>query len=710
MANFSGISLTTLHTSERSYIYPDMRYLVFLSLVMGSLHAQCNMCDINSAPAGAFPTPYGFNPATLVLPSGKDTTVVIYFAFPDGIQSGGFTLYPNYAIWVDSLRLDIGLLTLQNGQPFAYNSSNPVAGGIHFDQMHRYKQYDPSDPNRKANFVVYQNPGGTPGQSPPIGCMRLCVRTSSTGGVDTLRLKVRAFISGLGDGPGKDTTSLIPMLFSSNAWLDTTFRYTIEVQSPPPPPPPPSVCVPNISQSPMPYGFNPDPLILYTGRNTTFTVYFTFSDSIRQGNITLYPNYAIWVDSLRLDRGLITLQNGLPFSYNPTNPALGGVQFDQMHRYKQYDPNDPNRKANFVVYQNPGGTPGQSPPIGCMQLSVRTSSMVGIDTLRLKVRIFISALGDGLNKDTTSLIPRLFGSNTWLDTTFRYTIVVMSPPPPCSACMSSSGQTPVPYGFNPDPLILPPSRDTSLTVHFALPDAMVIGSITIYPNYAIWVDDLRLDIGLLTLQNGQPFAYYSADPAQGGIRFDQMHRYKQYDPNDPNRKANFVVYQNPGGTPGQSPPIGCMRLCVRTSSTGGVDTLRLKVRAFISGLGDGPNKDTTSLIPMFLGSNAWIDTTFRYTIIVTTVSTALEKSSGAVQAFSVSPNPAIYEAVARFSLVQPTALVLRAVAVDGREVYRHAGSYAAGVHTHSLSLPAGIYTLLLETPAGSVRQKLVVVE
>lgn len=280
----------------------------------------------------------------------------------------------------------------------------------------------------------------------------------------------------------------------------------------------------------------------------------------------------------------------------------------------------------------------------------------------------------------------------------------------CNMCTPAPNQSPTPYGFNPDPLVIRPGIDTSLTIYFTFPDAAQQGSVTVYPNYAIWVDSLRLDRDLITLQNGNPFAYNSNDPAQGGIHFDQMHRYKQYDPTDPNKKANFVIYQNPGGTAGQSPPIGCAQVCVRSSSTEGSDTLRVKVRAFIPALGDGGGKDTTSLTPTLLGNNAWLDTVFRYAVIIGTAPASLAGVSGVVRSFTVSPNPAIYEAAVRFSLAQPTGLTLRAVAVDGREVYRHTGSYAAGTHQLTLSLPAGIYTILLDSPLGSARQKLVMVE
>jgi len=387
--------------------------------------------------------PYGFNPSILSLPSGTDTTLTIYFTFPDNVQLGNITFYPNYAIWVDSMRLDVGLITDQNGNPFAYNASNPSAGPIHFDQMHRYKQWG-SGPNDYANFVVYQNPGtsaGPAGQTPPVGCMRLCIRTSPVVGIDTLRLKVRLFITGFGDANNKDTTNLRPILSGQSAWLDTVLRYAVVItplygQC--------SICIPDASQSPMPYGFNPEPLSLPGGLDTTLAIYFTLPDQFQAGSITLYPNYAIWVDSLRLDVGLITDQNGNPFAYNVFNPDAGPIRFDQMHRYKQWG-SGPNDYANFVVYQNPGtsaGPAGQTPPIGCARVCIRTSPVGGSDTLRVKVRAFVPTLGDGNNKDTTNLRPTLAGQPTWRDTTFRYAVVI-------SPSTSVSGGGGMMYAFSP---------------------------------------------------------------------------------------------------------------------------------------------------------------------------------------------------------------------------------------------------------------------
>jgi len=238
------------------------------------------------------------------------------------------------------------------------------------------------------------------------------------------------------------------------------------------------------------------------------------------------------------------------------------------------------------------------------------------------------------------------------------------------------------------------------------------GNLTVYPNYAIWVDSLRLDRGLITAQSGQPFAYNASNPTAGPIAFDQMHRYKKYASN-PDRYANFVVYKNPGDTTaeaaGQTPPIGCARVCIKGGNTEGSDTLRVKVRAFIPTLGDGPNKDTTNLMPVLLGQNAWLDTTFRYVVVVTSTPSALAQGRGEVASFAVSPNPAYGEAEVRFSLHVPTPVSLEVYTADGRQVYAHTALYSAGEQRHGLSLPAGLYRVVLNTGAVRLSQSLVVV-
>jgi len=693
-----------------------MRHIVLPLIGVALAYGQCNMCAPNPAHS---PFPYGFSPDPLYLPPGIDTSLTIYFTFPDQVQvvASGQTLnlYPNYAIWVDSLRLDWGLITTQGGGAFAYNASSPSAGPIIFDQLHRYKQWG-SGATDYANFVVYQNPGvsaGPPGQTPPIGCARVCIRTSATEGSDTLRIKVRVFIPTLGDAGNKDTTNLRPTLFGSNAWFDTTFRYAVVVRGGRC-----NRCAPNAANSPFPHGFSPGSLQLPPGIDTSLTIYFTFPDSVRvqvMGYPTLvYPNYAIWVDSLRLDRGLITTQDGLTFAYNGSDPSAGPIIFDQLHRYKQWG-SGATDYANFVVYRNPGtsaGPAGQTPPIGCARVCIRTSPNEGSDTLRIKVRAFFSVYGGGDYdyKDTTNLRPTSGGNNYWFDTTFRYPVVVRGR---CNRCAPNAANSPFPHGFRPDPLQLPPSIDTSLVIYFTFPDSLIRGGITLYPNYAIWVDSLRLDRGLITDQYGDPFAYNASNPAGGSIHFDQRHRYKQWG-SGATDYANFVIYQNPGtsaGPAGGTPPIGCARVCIRTSFTTGSDTLRMKVRAFVPATGDEDNKDTTNLRPTLFGLNAWLDTVFRYAVVISSAPASLGRGMSAMYAFRPMSNPAYREAVVTYTLHQPMAVRLRAYTLDGREVLlRDLGLQPAGTFQETLNLPAGQYFLRLETPYGLSATRLTVIE
>jgi len=465
-----------------------------------------------------------------------------------------------------------------------------------------------------------------------------------------------------------------------------------------------NMCAPNPANSPFPYGFSPDPLYLPPGIDTSLTIYFTFPDQVPYGSFTVYPNYAIWVDSLRLDRGLITTQGGGAFAYNASNPSAGPIIFDQPHRYKQWG-SGATDYANFVVYQNPGGTPGQTPPIGCARVCIRTSATEGSDTLRIKVRVFVPALGDVDNKDTTNLRPIILGSNAWFDTTFRYPVVVRGL---CNRCAPNAANSPFPHGFRPDPLQLPPSIDTSLVIYFTFPDSLIRGGITLYPNYAIWVDSLRLDRGLITDQYGNPFAYNASNPAAGSIRFDQMHRYKQWG-SGPTDYANFVIYQNPGtsaGPAGGTPPIGCARLCIRTSSNEGSDTLRVKVRVFVNALRDVDNKDTTNIGGIF-GKG---DTTFRYAIVISTSSSL---SRGLTNAYDlrIQPNPAYQEAILSYTLPNAMAVSLSVYALDGRKVLsRDLGLKPAGTHQETLRLPAGQYLIRLETLYGFSTTRLTVIE
>ena len=288
----------------------------------------------------------------------------------------------------------------------------------------------------------------------------------------------------------------------------------------------------------------------------------------------------------------------------------------------------------------------------------------------------------------------------------------------CNQCMPDSARSPRPFGFRPDPLWLPPGIDTSLTIYFTFPDeAQVVAlgqTLTVYPNYAIWVDSLRLDRGRITTQSGDTFAYNASDTAASPIRFDQMHRYKQWG-SGATDYANFVVYRNPGisaGPAGQTPPFGCARVCIRTSSTEGSDTLRVKVRAFITAFpGDPDNKDTTNLRPVLGTNNAWLDTVFRYAVVISSEPASLGRGMSAMYAFRPVSNPAYREAVVTYTLHQPMAVRLRAYTLDGREVLlRDLGLQPAGTFQETLNLPAGHYFLRLETPYGLSTTRLTVIE
>ena len=169
------------------------------------------------------------------------------------------------------------------------------------------------------------------------------------------------------------------------------------------------------------------------------------------------------------------------------------------------------------------------------------------------------------------------------------------------------------------------------------------------------------------------------------------------------------MYQNPGtsaGPAGQTPPIGCVRVCIRTSANEGSDTLRVKVRAFVPIFGDVDNKDTIDI----RAGGRYSDTTFRYVVVI---SRQASLAGRGVNIYALSPvmNPSFREAVVRYTLPDPMAVRLRAYTLDGREVLsRDLGVQPAGTHEETLQLPAGQYLLRLETPYGMSSTRLTVVE
>jgi hypothetical protein len=128
-------------------------------------------------------------------------------------------------------------------------------------------------------------------------------------------------------------------------------------------------------------------------------------------------------------------------------------------------------------------------------------------------------------------------------------------------------------------------------------------------------------------------------------------------------------------------------------------------------LSDADNKDTTNLRPVLLGNNAWLDTVFRYAVVISSAPASLGRGMSAMYAFRPVSNPAYREAVVTYTLHQPMAVRLRAYTLDGREVLlRDLGLQPAGTFQETLNLPAGQYFLRLETPYGLSSTRLTVIE
>jgi len=213
------------------YFCPDMRPLVVLVVGLYGLYAQqCASCGVSGSPT----LPQGFNPSSITLTVGQDTEVVIQFTFLDVAQQSGFTVYPNYAIYVDSLRVAGG----DNYVVVKGTTSTPVSyanGAFTFDQAPRYKQVRIGAP--PARVVVYRNPspseaGVSSGQpSPPRGCVRACIkgrRPTPAGTGDSLYILLRAFVPQLAignDAGNKDTSNLMPALGLLPLYSDTSLYY-----------------------------------------------------------------------------------------------------------------------------------------------------------------------------------------------------------------------------------------------------------------------------------------------------------------------------------------------------------------------------------------------------------------------------------------------------------------------------------------------------
>ena len=289
----------------------------------------------------------------------------------------------------------------------------------------------------------------------------------------------------------------------------------------------------------------------------------------------------------------------------------------------------------------------------------------------------------------------------------------------CATC-AISGSPILPQGFDPDSITLTVGQDTELVIQFTLPDMAQQAGLTLYPNYAIYVDSLRMAGGdnYVVVQGT---ASTEVSYANGAFAFDQDPRYKQVRSGAP--PAQVVVYRNPSpseaGVPsGQpSPPRGCVRACIkgRQPTPAGGDSLYILLRAFVpsNAIGnDAGNKDTADLMPTipFTGQPLYSDTSLYYgPVYVVDTSTAIE--SALQGGIVLSPNPTWGVAMVRFTTTYSVPVRVRALDASGRVVHeRDMGVLFPGEHTADLQLPAGIYIVELLAGKESYKARLVVLE
>lgn len=254
-----------------------------------------------------------------------------------------------------------------------------------------------------------------------------------------------------------------------------------------------------------------------------------------------------------------------------------------------------------------------------------------------------------------------------------------------------------------------------------------MNNITLYPNYAIYVDSLRMAGGtqyvVLKGTSNTPVGYNSTSPANGALRFDQDYRYKQVSASS---HANVVVYRNSSpseagvGSGQLSPPRGCVRACIKgvnPTPSGQGDSLIIWLRAFVapnsvgfSGGSDISNKDTTDLMPMAFGQPLYSDVVTAYgPVYVVSGTTLLTKPLS--DGFLHSPNPSWGAVTLSYQLNYPVPVAISVYTPASQKVYEYqAGLLSVGAHTHLLDLPAGIYLVQVQAGAETAQARLVVIE
>jgi len=292
----------------------------------------------------------------------------------------------------------------------------------------------------------------------------------------------------------------------------------------------------------------------------------------------------------------------------------------------------------------------------------------------------------------------------------------------CGSC-GVSGSPILPQGFDPSSITLTVGQDTEVVIQFTLPDMAQQVGLTLYPNYAIYVDSLRMAGGdnYVVVQGT---ASTEVSYANGAFAFDQAPRYKQVRSGAP--PAQVVVYRNPSpseagvssGDP--SPPRGCVRACIKgrqPTLAGTGDSLYILLRAFIdpSSIFPSPTdisgKDTSDLMPTLFGQQPlYSDVSLYYgPVIVRSRSTAIE--SAVRGGIVLSPNPTWGVAMVRFTTTYSVPVRVRALDASGRVVHeRDMGVLFPGEHTADLQLPAGIYIVELLAGKESYKARLVVLE
>jgi hypothetical protein len=299
----------------------------------------------------------------------------------------------------------------------------------------------------------------------------------------------------------------------------------------------------------------------------------------------------------------------------------------------------------------------------------------------------------------------------------------------CASC-TVSGSPILPRGFDPDSIILTAGQDTEVVIQFTLPDTVREFGADLYPNYAIYVDSLRMagrDTYVVVKGTTSTLVSYG----NGAFAFDQAPRSKEV---RSGVTARVVVYRNPSPNEAQaqagqpSPPRGCVRACikgVRATPSGTADSLYIFLRAFIDprSINVSPNgvtsqdiseKDTTNLMPTLnIGGSRfdlYSDTSLYYgPVIVQSRSTAIE--SAVRGGIVLSPNPTWGVAMVRFTTTYSVPVRVRALDASGRVVHeRDMGVLFPGEHTADLQLPAGIYIVELLAGKESYKARLVVLE